>query len=288
MADDKKKRTTPRNRDRKAPVPSAVSDDDLLLENLAPSAPPVAASTPPAPTAPTPVVRSPEPEPAPAPEPEPGKDADGGSPVDDDAAEPEPDAAPRSPRKAPWGKTELISLAGFAVISLVTTILFFKYLYRSPIAAPETEAPAAFAVPLKGTALTVAEVAMKWRPRTEADRVKPGEVVLPEATVTLGSGSGNGFLRIEFVDSEGTVRGDIFTATIEGGRFKDTGRGEHVSADGSQLTMAGTEGFSAETVFAAYLGGMERRWTVRLREGADYSAGPWTTLGEARIPDRSN
>lgn len=200
-----------------------------------------------------------------------------------------PAARPPGPTSPGWrfGRNELLAMGGFALLGLISIVWFFRCLYAHPKEDIPPEIPKHFPQPLKGQLLTLAQADTGWRDRVEADRVRAEEVILPRLHVKLDpSGASKGFLRIEFLDTEGKIRGDIPTVAIEGGRFKDSGRGEQVSADGTEVTVSGTVGFISRSLFAIYRGGEETRWSVRLREGPDYSHGPWSIFGQAQVSDQ--
>lgn len=187
---------------------------------------------------------------------------------------------------AALGRSEKLSLAGGGVFVLLSGLVFLKYLHAYPEPVRDAEIPARFAAPVAGKLATFAAGEGYWRERTEEDRVQSTERILPVAQLRLDpAASGTGFVRVEFLDSERKIRGDIAVLTVEGGRFKDSGRGEKISADGAEVTVAGTVGFSSETLFRSYVIDTEPRWAIRLREGADYADGPWTVLGSALLAD---
>jgi hypothetical protein len=186
-----------------------------------------------------------------------------------------------------FGRNELVALSGFALLVVLSAIWFFRCLFAHPAELGIPEIPKQFPLPLQGQFITIAEAATGWRDRAESDRARAEEVVLPTVSVKLDpSRSKQGFLRVEFIDTDGKIRGDIATVEFAGGRFKDNGRGEKLSADGTEVTVTGTVGFNSRSLFTVYLAGEETRWSIRLREGPDYSNGPWSLLGQARVSDR--
>lgn len=179
---------------------------------------------------------------------------------------------------------EKLSLAGCIGVVVIAGAVFLKYLHAYPAPSQSNQIASEFALPLQGQLATLSAVETFWRHRVDEDNAPTHEKVLPVAKLSLGSGSGsNGFVRVEFLDSERKIRGDIAVLTIEGGKFKDTGRGEKISADGLSAEVASTVGFPSETLFGSYLIEDEPRWVLRLREGSDYSDGPWTILGMAEM-----
>jgi hypothetical protein len=184
------------------------------------------------------------------------------------------------------GAAEWAGLAGFGLIGLVAGGLFFKYLYdhRAPLRGPG--APLAFALPLAGEGLRLSGAEAGWRLREEGEKGAAAEVVVPTLRLTLESGHpSQGFVRVEFVDSDDKIRGDVLTLAVEGGRFKDSGRGEVIEEGGLTARLAGTVGFRSRALFTSYLAGDEVRWSVRLKDGPDPADGPWTDLGLAAIPN---
>jgi len=206
------------------------------------------------------------------------------------AADPVPAPAP-APAPAPvkMGRVELMALAGFALVALVAAGLFFKYLYDHSQASPTQEQVARFTLPLNGKVATITAATVGWRERTPQDRVRAEETVIPELKLSLDpSSAGTGFIKIEFLDSDQAVRGDVMTLALDNGKLKNSSRGEKISSDGTEATIVGTAGFQSTALFAAYIGGEGDRWQVRLQEGADYSKGPWTTLATVQIENTKN
>jgi hypothetical protein len=186
-----------------------------------------------------------------------------------------------------FGRNELLALGGFAILGLISTVWFFRCLFAHPAEIGLPQIAKHFSLPIKGQLATLTEADSGWRHRVETDRVRAEEVVLPTLRVKIDpSRASQGFLRVEFIDTEGKIRGDIATVEFAGGRFKDSGRGEKLSNDGTEITVSGTVGFNSHSLFTVYLGGEETRWSVRLREGADYSNGPWSLMGQAQVSDR--
>jgi hypothetical protein len=185
---------------------------------------------------------------------------------------------------ARFGRTEWISLGGFLLIAVVAAILFFNFIGGGVTGPGRDRASRSLSLPLKGKIVKLTGVDHHWRDRQPGDHGRSDYLVLPEARLTLDPGSSNnGYVRVEFADPTGRIRGDVVTVKVEGGKFKGSGRGGQVSADGAQVAMVCTEGFESSTIFRAYLGNEEPRWTIRLEEGPDYSKGPWSTLGFVQI-----
>lgn len=210
---------------------------------------------------------------APAPEPE----------------DPSENSAPAPSRRGPavrLSRGEMISLGAILLLALIGGILFFRYLYADAGLMSGSQSAPELSLPVRGEIATLTQVEHHWRERQEGDPGSPDEVVRPEVVLTLDpQASGSGYLRVEFQDSRGRIRGDIVTVKVENGAFKPLERGERVAADGRSVAVVATEGFPSVTHFRAYLGNEEPRWQVRLEEGADYSRGPWKTL--ARFPLRN-
>lgn len=195
-------------------------------------------------------------------------------------------ASPAPPLRVPlkFGPAELGALGGFAVFGLVACVLFFKYLYKED-RTPKGEKPAlSLSTPVNGQIATLTRAESNWRQRKPSDRGRADFTQLPELRLAVDPAqSKDGYLRIEIADSRGELQGDVIMLRLEGGKFKDTGRGEALADGGASVSVAGTEGFASEPALRWYLGNSDPRWTVRIQEGADYSKGPWTTLGYARI-----
>lgn len=203
-------------------------------------------------------------------------------------AAPSPQNQETAPGAKGWlaslNSIEKLSLAGCAAVVLIAGIVFLKYLHAYPWPEEQDAIPAAFEVPVKGQLVTLSAVETYWRNRQEGDNAQSQEKVIPIAKLTLnGDSSAKGFVRVEFLDSDRKIRGDIAVLTVEGGKFQDTSNGEKISADGLQAEVAGTVGFQSETLFGSYLIEDEPSWVLRLREGADYTEGPWSVLGSAEI-----
>lgn len=185
-----------------------------------------------------------------------------------------------------FGSSEWAALAGFGVLGVVAAVLFFKFLYGHPAPVQGPGLPKAFKVPMAGAVVHLVGAEAAWRPRAESDKARTEEVMLPSLSLTAGAApSSKGFVRVEFLDPDGKIRGDVMTVEIEGGKFKDGGRGEVVEEGGTKVRLVGTVGFRSHPLFTSYLTSDETRWSVRLKEGADYSNGPWTELGAALIPN---
>jgi hypothetical protein len=208
--------------------------------------------------------------------------------VDDEAAAPASGAPGGRPRAGGrgFGPVEWAALGGFAAVALISAILFFKFLYAHPAPTQGGGLPDRFALPLAGSLVRLSGVDAGWRERVDGDKAQPEEVVLPMILLALDPAQAStGFVRVEFVDQDEKIRGDILTVAIEGGRFKDGGRGEVLEEGGLKLRLAGTVGFRTHALFSSYMAGEEPRWSVRVKEGGDYSNGPWTELGAALIPN---
>jgi hypothetical protein len=185
-----------------------------------------------------------------------------------------------------FGASEWAALAGCALLAVVGGILFFKFLYAHPAPTEGRGLPSKFSVPLAGSLVRLTGAEAGWRARKDTDKAAATEVILPTVTLALDPGhASSGFVRLEFIDSDGLIRGDIMTLEVEGGRFKDGGRGEVVAEGGQKVEVTCTVGFRSEALFTSYRAGEEPRWSVRLKEGPNYSEGPWNDLGAASIPN---
>lgn len=192
---------------------------------------------------------------------------------------------PRPAAGRGFGATEWAALGGFGLLALVGGILFVKFLYAHPAPTQGEGLPTAFVLPLSGPMVHLSDAEAGWRERLESDKARAEEVVLPSITLTLDAGhTSTGFIRVEFVDPDDKIRGDILTVGIEGGRFKDSGRGEIIEDGGLKARLTGTFGFRSHALFTSYISGQESRWSVRVKEGVDSSNGPWTILGISLIP----
>jgi hypothetical protein len=197
-----------------------------------------------------------------------------------------PAAGSSARRTAPrgFGPVEWAAMAGCALLAVVGGLLFFKFLYAHPAPTQGAGLPAKFNLPLAGSAVRLAGADAGWRERTETDKAAAAEVILPSVILVLDPGqASSGFVRVEFVDPDDRIRGDIQIVGLEGGRFKDGGRGEVVEDGGLKVRLAGTVGFRSEALYTSYIAGDEPRWSVRIKEGPDASDGPWTELGAALI-----
>jgi hypothetical protein len=182
------------------------------------------------------------------------------------------------------GKAERISLAVFAALALLGAILFFKFLYGGKSETTREMPARSLATPIQGELITLIEARHHWRDRHPDDPGRSDYGILPELILKAGPApSKPGYVRVEFIDSEGELRGDVMTVKFENGKFVDSGRSERVSEDGTEVALACTEGFVSSTLFHAYLGNRDPRWALRIQEGADYSNGPWKTLGFVEI-----
>lgn len=194
-------------------------------------------------------------------------------------------AAPR-PRLA-LGKQELATAAGLLLFALISGALFFKFLYAHSAPLDKEELARQFATPLKGSLVTIESATAAWRSRAEGDRAQSDETVLPTLALALAPGQASaGFVRVEFVDTEAKLRGDVYVLAVEGGKFKDSGRGEAIEEGGLKAVLTGTVGFKTQVLYATYSTGDEPRWSVRIKEGTDASDGPWNLLGAAEIPNK--
>lgn len=198
---------------------------------------------------------------------------------DDEAAAP----GRRSASKG-FGPSEWAALAGFGVLALVGAALFFKFLYAHPAPTQGEGLPDNFSLPLTGPSVRLSGAESGWRARVEGDKARAEEAVLPVISLTLDSSqASSGFVRVEFVDPDDKIRGDIMILAVEGGRFKDGGRGEVIAEGGLRVDLTGTVGFRSHALFSSYMAGQDPRWSVRIKEGPDSSNGPWTQLGAALI-----
>ena len=223
-----------------------------------------------------------------APEPERPGTADETPPADEARPKEPPAAAGRRGATAgrKLGPAEWAALGGFALVTLMAGGLFLKFLYGHPAPIQGKGLSEAFELPMAGPAVRLSAAEAAWRERAEGDKAQADEVVVPTLTLTLDSGhASKGFVRVEFVDSEQKIRGDVLTLTVEGGRFTDSGRGEAIEEGGLKARLTGTVGFRSKALFTSYQAGEEPRWSVRVKEGPDYSNGPWTELGAALIPN---
>lgn len=183
-----------------------------------------------------------------------------------------------------FGPSEWAALAGFGVLALVGAVLFFKFLYAHPAPTQGEGLPDRFSLPLAGPSVRLSGAESGWRARVEGDKARAEEAVLPVISLTLDSSqASSGFVRVEFIDTDDKIRGDIMILAVEGGRFKDGGRGEVIAEGGLRVDLTGTVGFRSHALFSSYLAGQEPRWSVRVKEGPDSSNGPWTELGAALI-----
>jgi hypothetical protein len=193
-------------------------------------------------------------------------------------------AATRRTASRGFGPVEWAALAGCALLAAVGGFLFFKYLYAHPAPTQGAGLPSKFMLPLTGSAVRLAGADAGWRERTETDKAAAAEVILPSIVLVLDPGqASSGFVRVEFVDPNDRIRGDIQVVGLEGGRFKDGGRGEVIEDGGLKVRLTGTVGFRSEALYTSYIAGDEPRWSVRVKEGPDASDGPWTELGAALI-----
>jgi hypothetical protein len=202
------------------------------------------------------------------------------------APEPSTPGGRRASAGRGFGSAEWAALGGFGLLTLIAGALFLKFLYGHSAPIQGKGLPGAFELPLAGSGIRLSGAEASWRARAEGDKAQADEVMVPTLTLTLDPGhASKGFVRVEFVDSDEKIRGDVLTVTVEGGRFKDSGRGEIIEEGGLKVRLAGTVGFRSHSLFTSYLAGDETRWSVHLKEGPDYSNGPWTALGAALIPN---
>jgi len=195
-------------------------------------------------------------------------------------------SGPRSTSSRKFGTAEWAALGGFAVLALLGAVLFFKFLYAHPAPTQGKGLPSTFTLPLAGPAVRLSQAEAGWRERVDGDKARAEEVVLPVITLTLDPAQpSTGYVRVEFVDPDDKIRGDILTVAIEGGRFKDGGRGEIIEDGGLKVRLTSTYGFRSHALFMSYMAGQEPRWSVRVKEGPDSSNGPWTELGASLIPN---
>lgn len=187
-------------------------------------------------------------------------------------------------RAAEWA-----ALAACAVFAVLGGILFVKFMYTHPAPLRGADLPMRFKLPMVGPLVRLSGAEAAWRDRQEGDIGRIEEAVVPTLLLTLDPGhASSGFVRVEFVDSEDRIRGDVMTVAIEGGRFRSEGRGEVVEEGGTRARLTGTVGFRSPALFASYLSGDEPRWSVRVKSGPDSANGPWTELGAARIANKKH
>ncbi len=185
------------------------------------------------------------------------------------------------------GMSEWVALGGFALIVVVSGILFLKYLYAHAAPIQGTRELQVFSLPMAGPAVRLIGAEVAWRDRAEGDVARLTESVIPTIILRLDPNhTSTGFVRVEFVDSEDRIRGDVMIMALEGGRFKEGGRGDVIEEGGLKVQLTGTVGFRTQALFASYLSNEEPRWSVRVKEGPDYADGPWTDLGVASIPNK--
>ncbi|MFN0125868.1 MAG: hypothetical protein ACKV19_04185 [Verrucomicrobiales bacterium] len=222
-----------------------------------------------------------------------GSNQTGADAVPDEKAAPVAEAGAASSGKGVgrsakgFGASEWAALAACGGLAVVGGLLFVKFMYTHPAPFRGADLPMRFNLPLAGPLVRLSGAEAAWRDRQEGDVGRIEEAFVPTLLLTLDPGqTSSGFVRVEFVDSEDRIRGDVMTVAIEGGRFRDDGRGEVVEEGGTRVRLTGTVGFRSEALFASYLSGEEPRWLVRVKAGPDSANGPWTDLGAARIPNR--
>ncbi|MGI8605343.1 MAG: hypothetical protein ACR2OZ_20410 [Verrucomicrobiales bacterium] len=263
-------------------------EDDLALLRIRDGdvAPPAPVSNEPA--SPASPLSAPDPEATPGHEERATHDESAvGEPADettDEITEPVPERIGFREWLSRFGRNEWMALGGVLLVVLVGAALFFKFLYGGVSGTAVEKPTRSLSVPLKGKLVKINNVEHSWRERRPTDRGRNDFILLPEVTLTIDpAASSQGYLRVIFADSEGSTRGDVASVKFEGGRFKPSNRGEQVNPDGTQASLACTEGFHSTTLFRSYLANEDPRWTLRIEEGADYSKGPWTALGFVEI-----
>lgn len=197
------------------------------------------------------------------------------------APQPTPGPAPGAARATTTGEK-----AALAVLGLVLLLSAAWLVRMVAVHVPTYDSAAqAASFPLAGGHATLADVQTYWRePVTsgpQADRFRPGVLMLPCAQLTLAPRQGAGALRVFFHDSEGQIVGDPTTLAIRDGAF---------IANGSpSITITATDGFRDHGQHTAYLAKQIDAWHLSIREAptAEAPASQFTPLLEIPIsPER--
>lgn len=103
-----------------------------------------------------------------------------------------------------------------------------------------------------------------WWSQPVSNNTKFGVILVPSATITLGSNSTSGVIRSVFYSSEEGLldnlkpKGDPFTHQFHNGKFLSSGT--------NQVTIHGTDGFTEISNFMFYRSQDEERWTIETKE----------------------
>lgn len=118
-------------------------------------------------------------------------------------------------------------------------------------------------LPAEGEFANIEEIETFWS-EPESNNTRFGVILVPSATITLGSGTSSGAIRTVFYsyeeDLNGNLRpkGDPFTLEFQDGKFLATGS--------NKITIHGTDGFDKLAHFIHYRSQYEERWTVEIKE----------------------
>ena len=192
-----------------------------------------------------------------------------------------------------------LELIGKIVVWGLLPLIFIGVFYTILKNRPTSEArifKAKPSLPISGQLVQVSEISSGWRPRSEADRVRPEMQAitktsvfpshLPMIKLKFAPETQNGFLRVLFFNSDGKIAGDARVIKIVQGRAEATSAGEEVTGD-HECTVSGSAGLQSANHLTDYLAGGQVRWSVEISESSDYQAkgDEWKLLESFALAD---
>jgi hypothetical protein len=174
-------------------------------------------------------------------------------------------------RKAKFDKSPVEKMATVFCYLAIVGVFTYLIIYASKQHNFDTSKSYEANTPASGDYATIESVETWWS-EPVGNNTKFGVVLVPSATITLGSDSKSGVIRSVFYSYEeglnGQLRpkGDPLTHEFVDGRFLET--------DSNQITVHSTDGYRELAHFLFYRSQDEKRWTIEVKEASSSQTQP--------------
>lgn len=199
------------------------------------------------------------------------------SSAEKDAASQETNSSETSPKpqstknKIKFNKSPVEKMATLFCYLAIVGVFTYLIIYASKQHNFDTSKSYEANTPASGDYATIESVETWWS-EPVGNNTKFGVVLVPSATITLGSDSKSGVIRSVFYSYEeglnGQLRpkGDPLTHEFVDGRFLET--------DSNQITVHSTDGYRELAHFLFYRSQDEKRWTIEVKEASSSQTQP--------------
>ena len=167
------------------------------------------------------------------------------------------------PTKTRTPKSPTEKIATLACYILIIGVFAYLIHYSSKQHNFDTTKSYEANTPVDGANASIETIETCWS-KPVGNNTKYGVILVPSATITLGSNSTSGVIRSVFYSSEEGLldnlkpKGDPFTHQFRNGKFLSSGT--------NQVTVYGTDGFTEISNFMFYRSQDKERWTVEIKE----------------------